>query len=365
MNSLGDFYKNRRVLLTGHTGFKGGWLSLWLQLLGAEVSGISLPPPTKPSLFAAAEIDKSMNHIVGDIRDVEKVSFVIEKYQPEVIFHLAAQPLVSKGYSDPYETYSTNVLGTVSVLDAARKLPSGSAVIVVTTDKCYENKEWIHPYRENDRLGGKDPYSSSKACAELVTSAYRKSFFEDSTMANIATVRAGNVIGGGDWSEDRIVPDIVTSIINNRNIGLRSPNAIRPWQHVFEPLYGYLVLAMKLCGASGSDFAESWNFGPNDSSTLSVRELTERFIQLWGADHIGLDINQNHIAEAHRLGLSSVKARELLGWTPKLDQNEALSLTVDWYKSYYNNPAGIKKLCIEQLEAYGELAPKGPRKNKC
>ena len=355
MNPL--FWERKRVLVTGHTGFKGGWLSLWLHRLGAEVHGYSLAPPTTPSFFDVLSLETSINDSRGDVRNREQVSQTFARAQPEVIFHLAAQPLVRRSYADPVETYGTNVMGTVHVLDAARQTPSVRVVVVVTTDKCYENKEWAWGYREIDRLGGRDPYSNSKACAELVTSAYIRSFFANSHAA-VATARAGNVIGGGDWAHERLLPDIVGAFNEGRPIRLRNPGATRPWQHVLDPLSGYLQLAERMWdGGSGrDDDGDGWNFGPPDSGARSVAGVVEVAARLWGGGACWESDPGDHVHEAQLLKLDCTKAHTLLNWHPRLDLETALSWTVDWYRCYYSG-GDVRSLTLRQLDRYLPLRP--------
>jgi len=277
------FWKSKKVLITGHTGFKGSWLALWLQNLGANVTGYSLQPPTNPNLFEIAHVADKMNSIIGDVRDLKHLISCFAENRPEIIIHMAAQSLVRTSYDDPVETYSTNVMGTVNVLEAVRHTDSVKVIIIVTSDKCYENKEWLWGYRENEPMGGHDPYSNSKGCAELVTSAYRNSYFHVKSSVAVASTRAGNVIGGGDWAQDRLIPDIVNAFMEKRPVMIRNPNAIRPWQHVLEPLHGYLMLAERLWD-KGHTFAEGWNFGPNEQDAKPVSYVVERLAQLWGKD---------------------------------------------------------------------------------
>jgi len=331
------FWKNKKVLITGHTGFKGSWLSLWLQNMGANVIGYSLPPSTKPNMFEVANVSSGMESIIGDVRDIEQVTAIVLKYQPEIIIHMAAQSLVRYSYSNPVETYATNVMGTVNILDAARHVKCAKIVIVVTSDKCYENKEWLWGYRENDPLGGHDPYSSSKGCAELVTSAYRSSFFPEKDYKThgvaVSSVRAGNVIGGGDWSEDRLIPDIMKAFMDKRIVKIRNPNSIRPWQYVLEPLRGYLVLAEHLL-VHGTGFAEAWNFGPKGEDVRPVSWIIESLSEQWGEDaHWELDSTQQP-HEARHLKLDCSKAQSLLGWKPRLDLSTTLQWIVAWYRGY-------------------------------
>jgi CDP-glucose 4,6-dehydratase len=345
------FWNGRRVFVTGHTGFKGSWLTLWLQSMGARVTGYSLPPPTQPSLFDAARVGEGIESIISDVRDLPKLREAMGRAEPEVVLHLAAQPLVRHSYVDPVETYSTNVLGTVHVLEAVRATPSVKAVVSVTTDKCYENREWLWGYRESDRLGGRDPYSNSKACAELVTSAYRSSFFGKDSHVAVASARAGNVIGGGDWARDRLVPDIIAAWELGRPTCIRSPHSVRPWQHVLEPLRGYLILAEKLCTEPG--FAEAWNFGPLEQDARPVQWIVKEMARLWGPDaKWDMDLG-SHPHEAGLLKLDIAKASSRLGWRPALGLQEALKMIVEWSRA---RAAGkdVRELTLGQIEAYQE-----------
>ncbi len=335
------FWKGKRVLVTGNTGFKGSWLSLWLQCLGAKLIGYSLPAPTKPSLFELANISKETNYILGDVRDLEHLKSVIAKYQPEIIVHMAAQPLVRYSYANPVETYSTNVMGTVNLLEAARQNKCAKVIVLVTSDKCYENTERLQGYRENEPMGGRDPYSSSKGCSELVISAYRNSFFSEKEFqvhgVAVASVRAGNVIGGGDWSEDRLIPDSIKAFMENRSVMIRNPNSVRPWQYVLEPLHGYLCLIEHLW-ENGSKYVGGWNFGPNEDDAKPVSWIIERLVKLWGRNiHWQLDNKGQHPHEANYLRLDCSKSKNLLGWVPKLNIEEALERTVKWYYNYHLN----------------------------
>jgi CDP-glucose 4,6-dehydratase len=349
-----QFWSGRRVFLSGHTGFKGSWLSLWLQHLGAEVTGYALDPPTDPSLFVKADVAACMHSVIGDVRDAAILASVMQAAQPAVVFHLAAQSLVRASYADPVGTYETNVLGTLHLLEAVRKTPSVRAVVIITTDKCYENKEWIWPYRETDPLGGYDPYSSSKACAEIVTASWRDSFFNPAHYAEhkvaIASARAGNVIGGGDWSTDRLIADIVRAFSSGKTLEIRNPKATRPWQHVLEPLRGYLTLAEKLC-TGGVGYASAWNFGPQYTDARPVEWIVRYLSSKWGsATQWELDTApQPH--EAQMLKLDWSKAHGALGWQPCLELPEALDYTLDWYQRE-SAGARARDLCLEQIASY-------------
>jgi len=355
MSSFPGFYRGRKVLVTGHTGFKGGWLVSWLKVLGTQVIGFALPPDTQPNLFEAACVNRDMISVTGDVRDFESVSRVFQQHSPEIVFHNAAQPLVRRSYREPVATYATNVMGTVHVLEAIRHTPSVRAVVVITSDKAYENREWFWPYREEDAMGGHDPYSSSKGCAELVTAAYRNSFFSDTNAARVATARAGNVIGGGDWSEDRLVPDIVRGIATGNPIVIRRPDSIRPWQHVLEPLRGYLLLAQKLC-ESGSEYAEAWNFGPREEDSISAGELARRVVASWKRGELKIETDPTAPHEAHFLRLSTAKARTRLEWQPALSLDQAVEYSVDWYESYYRDPKTAAAKTHEQIQNYSRVA---------
>lgn len=347
-----NFWLGKRVLLTGHTGFKGSWLSLWLQLLGAEVTGYALHSPTNPSLFEAAKVSCMMTSIIADIRDLATLEQAMQTARPDIVIHMAAQSLVRRSYKNPVETYSTNVMGTVNLLDAVRKASGVKVVVIVTSDKCYENKEWSWGYRENEPMGGFDPYSNSKGCAELITSAYRCSFFKDKGIA-LASARAGNVIGGGDWAADRLVPDILRAFEQNQTVTIRNPQATRPWQHVLEALSGYLTLAERLY-TEGQDYAQGWNFGPNDEDAKPVGWITEQMAAMWGNDAQWKIDAGDHPHEANYLKLDSSQARNLLDWHPALRLNEALKLIVDWSKQRLAG-ADVRELTLAQVQAYQTL----------
>jgi CDP-glucose 4,6-dehydratase len=349
------FWHGRRVFLTGHTGFKGAWLSLWLQQLGARVTGYALPPESgRPSLFEAASVAEGMRSVLDDVRDLDSLSRALRDADPEVVLHLAAQSLVRRSYAEPVATYATNVMGTVNLLEACRQAASIRAVVVVTSDKAYENREWPHAYRETDAMGGRDPYSSSKGCTELVTAAYRASFFGDGGRG-IASARAGNVIGGGDWAEDRLVPDLIRGLAAGERVRIRSPGATRPWQHVLEPLRGYLMLAERLAGPA-TDVAEGWNFGPTDRSVVTVRVVAEAVVRAWGSGEIVFGGGGDGLHEATFLGLDWGKARARLGWTPLLGLEEAIELTVGWYLAHHRAPARARELALTQIAEYTSRA---------
>lgn len=348
------FWQGKRVLLTGHTGFKGSWLSLWLQSLGAQVVGFALAPPSNPSLFEVANVGAGMTSIIGDIRDLAHLRAVFVEHQPEIVIHMAAQALVRYSYVEPVETYSTNVMGTVNLLDAVRMAPGVKAVVNVTSDKCYENKEWAWGYRENEPMGGFDPYSNSKGCAELVASAYRSSFFNADKYHEhgvaLASARAGNVIGGGDWAEDRLIPDIMRAISEGRPVNIRNPHAIRPWQHVLEPLSGYLLLAQRLY-EEGAVFAEGWNFGPNDEDAKPVQWIVEQLTQAWGGGASWVVDGGNHPHEAHYLKLDCSKARAQLNWHPRWRLDETLGKIVAWQRAC-KNKKDMRAITLQQISAY-------------
>ncbi len=349
-----DFWKGKRIFLTGHTGFKGSWLSLWLQKLGANVTGYSLIPSTNPSLFEVAHVGRNMKSIIGDICNIESLKQSMQSAQPDIAIHMAAQSLVHNSYKDPVETYATNVMGTVKFLEAVRNTPTVKAVIIVTSDKCYENKEQIWGYREDESLGGYDPYSNSKGCAELVTAAYRSSFFNRKNYKNhgvsIATVRAGNVIGGGDWSENRLIPDIIKSFTNNTKVHIRNPNSIRPWQYVLEPLRGYLMLAEKLF-LEGSSYGEAWNFGPLDEGSKKVSWVVNKMSEFFGKTNTYTDNAVNNYHETRYLKVDSSKANMRLNWNQLLHLQEALYNIFDWY-NLFSNKADMHYETLRQIQDY-------------
>ncbi len=332
-----SIYKDRRILITGHTGFKGSWLALWLTEMGSEVVGYSLEPPTSPSHFEVLNIP--MTSIIGDIRDFEKICEIFRQYQPEIVFHMAAQPLVRHSYKEPKETFEINVMGTINVFEACRKTSSVKAVVNITSDKCYENKEWIWGYRENDPMGGYDPYSASKGCSELVTTAYRNSFFYPDQYGKthqilLASARSGNVIGGGDWAEDRLIPDIMRAVSRKEKVFIRNPIATRPWQHVLEPLSGYLHLGQKLSEGKMS-FAQAWNFGPADESAITVENVVNHIKRFWNTIDYEIQNNPDNPHEAELLKLDCSKAHIQLGWKSVWNSLTTFKRTTEWYKKYY------------------------------
>jgi len=354
-----EFWKNKKVFLTGHTGFKGSWFSSWLKKLGAEVTGYSLNPPTKPSLFELLDVKKGMEHIVGDIRDLEKLAEAISSTNPHIIIHMAAQSLVRLSYDQPVDTYMTNVIGTANLFEAVRTNPGDvRCVLNITSDKCYENREWERGYTENDAMGGYDPYSSSKGCAELVTSAYRRSFFNSERYKDhgisIASARAGNVIGGGDWAKDRLITDIMNSYLKGMSVEIRNPHAVRPWQHVLEPLSGYLSLCEHMW-TDGTSYAEGWNFGPEIESAKTVSWIVEEIGKLLGEDfdwEIDKDPGPH---EAKALYLDSTKAKERLDWSQQLSLEKTLEWIVDWYREYKSD-GDLAKITNQQIADYQALA---------
>ncbi len=353
MEHFENIYRGKRVLVTGHTGFKGSWLSIWLNELGAEVIGYALDPYTTKDNYILSELDKKITDIRGDIRDREKLEGVFEKYKPEMVFHLAAQPLVRLSYDIPVETYEVNVMGTINVLECIRRTPETKVGIMITTDKCYENKEQIWGYRENEPMGGYDPYSSSKGAAEIAISSWRRSFMSPKDYEKhgkaIASVRAGNVIGGGDWAKDRIIPDCIKAIENDQIIEIRSPQAVRPWEHVLEPLSGYLVLGQKMIG-DPIKYSEGWNFGPELSAIVPVWDIASKVIENYEKGELVDTSDPNALHEAKLLALDIAKARFVLGWTPTLTIDETIEMTVDWYKRYKNEK--VYDICVEHIKNF-------------
>ncbi len=353
-----DFWQGKKVFLTGHTGFKGAWLALWLQNLGAKVTGYSLASPTSPSFFDICGVEEGMKSISGDICDAGKLTQTMQESEAEVVLHLAAQSLVQEGYSAPIQTYATNVMGTANLLEAVRHQSTVRSVVVITTDKCYENKEWHWGYRENDPMGGYDPYSSSKGCAELVTAAYRSSYFNIENHARhgvgLATARAGNVIGGGDWAANRLIPDMVRAVIKKEPVKIRQPNAIRPWQHVLEPLAGYLTLAQHLYQANGLASA-AFNFGPRDEDAKSVISIAKCFTSAWGDGASWVQDANQHPHEAQYLKLDCSKAKAVLGWKPYMDLEQALDCVVQWHKAHIAGD-DMRQMSLQQIKQFLALS---------
>jgi CDP-glucose 4,6-dehydratase len=351
------FWKGRHVFLTGHNGFKGSWLSIWLDALGTNVTGYALDPPTQPNLFELAKVAESIRSVRGDIRDFERLKSAIVECRPEVVIHMAAQSVVRRAYEDPIETYSSNVMGTVHLLEAIRQLKLPCVVVNVTSDKCYENREWVWGYREDEPMGGRDPYSNSKGCAELVTATYRESYFPPASVqkhgVTLASARAGNVIGGGDWTTDQLIPDLIRAFLGGQSCLIRSPSAIRPWQFVLEPLRGYLMLAERLA-EHPVQFASGWNFGPADSDAKPVSWIADRLAQLWGEHASWTHDTGIHPHEANYLKLDASKARAYLDWHPLLPLHEALEWIVEWYRAFQ---AGwdLRRVVQTQIERYQEL----------
>jgi len=358
-NVLVDFYRGKRVLITGDTGFKGSWLALWLHELGAHVTGISLAPHTKPSHYEIIGLNKKIRHFNTDIRNLEKVKKIFQLAKPEIIFHLAAQALVRDSYDNPKTTFDTNIGGTVNILESIRHCHGIRTAIIITSDKCYQNVEWVWGYRENDPLGGHDPYSASKGAVEIVSAAYRRSFFDKNGQGphlGLATARAGNVIGGGDWAKDRIIPDCVRALCKNQPIILRNPAAIRPWQHVLDPLHGYLLLAINLW-EKPDKFSGAWNFGPLSSDQITVRTLAEHFIDVWGSGTIRLPRSRKIPHEAHLLNLNVDKALFELNWLPVLNSSSSIHWTVEWYKSWLNkNNNNLHNISVYQIREFSKIA---------
>lgn len=351
-----DSFRGKRVLITGHTGFKGSWLSIWLNELGAEVIGYALDPYSQKENFILSDLSSRIIDIRGDIRDKDKLHKVFQQYKPEIVFHLAAQPLVWYSYEQPQHTFEVNIMGTINILEMIKCTEETKVGVVITSDKCYENREWIWGYRENDRLGGYDPYSASKACSELVVSSYRNSFFNvkqfDKHGKSIATARAGNVIGGGDWSAKRIVPDCIRALEAGVDINIRNPKSIRPWQHVLEPLNGYLTLASKMM-MDGVSYNKPWNFGPNIESTITVEEVVKRIVKYWGSGNwVQSDEKDNIKYETGLLNLDIRQAKDQLHWFPRWNVDEAIEKVVEWYKNYGTKDRNVYELCVAQIEDY-------------
>jgi CDP-glucose 4,6-dehydratase len=349
-----EFWNGKRVLLTGHTGFKGSWLSLWLQSMGAQVIGYSLAPQEKLNLFEVAKVDNEMTSIIGDIRNLDYLLDIFSKFKPEIVIHMAAQALVRYSYANPVETYSTNVMGTVNILEAVRNSNSVKSVVIVTSDKCYENLEWERGYCEGDAMGGYDPYSNSKGCAELVTSAYRNSYFNPEKYNEhgiaLGSARAGNVIGGGDWADDRLIPDMINAISQGKSVKIRNPNSIRPWQHVLESLSGYLLLSQKLF-ESGNKYAEAWNFGPNNEDAKTVKWVCEKLIEEWGDSASWVLDGGDHLHEARYLKLDCSKAKTHLNWKPRWALDQSIEKICAWHKAYLTG-ANMRTICLNQIKQY-------------
>ncbi len=345
-----SFYKGKKVFLTGHTGFIGSWLIKWLSLLDSNICGYSLEPPTKPNMYSTLNISRNIVDYRGDVRDYNALNKAISDFQPEIVFHLAAQPIVLESYDNPIDTFDTNIIGTVNLLDTLRKINSVKVIIVMTSDKVYKNNEWVYPYREIDPLGGKDPYSASKSCQDIIVNSFRESYFTDKHIS-VSAIRAGNVIGGGDWGKHRIVPDIVRGITKNKIMKIRNPSAIRPWQHVLEPVSGMLELADKMY--ENINFSGDWNFGPNNQREITVKELADKFIEIWGDGRYSITKNKER-KEANYLQLDINKAKIELNWLPHYDFEDAIKKTVEWYKEYYKDKSNIDKITENQIKRYME-----------
>ena len=343
---MNTFFKNRRSMVTGHTGFMGSWLTDSLIMLDADVCGYALEPPSTPNMYETLGLQQSIKDVRGDIRDRESLRQTIKDFQPEIVIHLAAQPIVRESYVNPVETFDINVTGTVNLLNELRKNPSAGTIIVVTSDKSYHNNEWVYPYRETDLLGGKDPYSASKSCQDILVNSFRESFFSDSGIG-VSSVRAGNIIGGGDWAKDRILPDMVRAIANNESLKIRNPDSVRPWQHVLEPISGMLLLAHHMW--KNMNFSDSWNFGPGYEKEATVRELVETFIKYYGRGRYEIE-KTGKFKEARYLKLDINKAKKVLNWFPRLDFETTLKMTVEWYENYYSRSRDINLLTAEQIE---------------
>jgi CDP-glucose 4,6-dehydratase len=363
-----SLYADKPVLITGHTGFKGSWLCTWLHELGARVIGYALAPPTDPNMFEALRLEEKLVHLLGDVRDAKRLESVFDQYKPQIVFHMAAQPIVRRSYREPQTTFETNVMGTVNLLETVRRTECAKVVIVVTSDKCYEDRDRHLGYKETDQLGGRDPYSSSKACAELVVAAYRSSFFEssgDSPVVAIASARAGNVVGGGDWGEDRLVPDCIRALSAGKEILIRNPASVRPWQHVLEPLSGYLLLGTKL-DENRKKFATAWNFGPSENDSFTVKEIVKKVISYWGSGTYNAKPTGKEPKEASLLRLDCRKAHEILGWEPTYSTDQAIRATVAWYKKCYQGekPLKLYDYTVEQIAEYMTRGGYGPHLKK-
>jgi len=351
MQEMSKFYIGKRVLVTGHTGFIGSWLTKWLTMMHAEVCGYAIDPPTQPNMYETLNIKSIVSQDVrGDINNTELLRRTLGEFQPEIVFHLAAQPLVLESYDDPLRTFHTNVTGTVNLLNELRNVDTVKVIIVVTSDKSYRNREWVYPYREDDELGGRDPYSASKSCQDIVVYSFRESYFSHSGIA-LSSVRAGNVIGGGDWANNRIIPDIVRGIVSGQPVRIRNPNSVRPWQHVLEPVYGMMILAQRMHG--DVKFSGAWNFGPNIEREVTVKELADKFLNLWGKKNMKLNISKNNSIkeESKYLSLEISKARRQLKWNPKCNFDEAVRLSVEWYKSLYKKE-NMEKITNDQIMGF-------------
>lgn len=349
-----QFWSGKKVFITGHTGFKGGWMSLWLTSLGAQVKGYALAPSTTPSFFESVGLAELVESEIGDVRDAAALAASVSGFEPDVVIHMAAQPLVRYSFDEPLETFEVNVMGTANLLQAIRGVASVRSVVNVTTDKCYENKEWHWAYRENEPLGGYDPYSASKACSELVTSAYRQSFFNPEDyrdhQCGVASARAGNVVGGGDWSPDRLLPDILRDFSNHQPVAIRNPHSIRPWQHVLEPLSGYLLLAQNLV-SRGAEYSQAWNFGPDESGAKSVGDLVAEMVALWGGDAAWTSDDRSHPHEAQYLKLDCSKARNELGWHPRWDISQTLEAVVEWHQAFLAGE-NMREYSLAEIKRY-------------